>query len=149
MEVYLNKQALTENTRSEACFLLVGEYISGGAFREVFRNRIDAESVIKIEEGSGNFCNIKEWEIWSQVQYGAISKFFAPCLHISPNGTVLIQAKTMPIAKRDLPKKVPAFMTDLHARNWGWYKGRAVCHDYGNILFEQGSNLKKAIWTGT
>lgn len=137
---------LSDHAAWQCCYLICGSYIGSGAYRKVYRNRIDAKSVIKIEEDSAQFSNIKEWEMWNQCMYGPLKKWFAPCLSISPSGQVLIQAKTTPCSPRDLPKKVPAFFTDLKCENWGWYKGNVVCHDYGNLLLTSGSKLKKAQW---
>lgn len=134
----------------EAFHLLVGNHIGGGAYRQVFHSRIDPLTVVKIEADSGSFANVHEWEVWDQMQYGPLKKWFAPCLSISPCGAVMIQAATTPASKRDLPKKVPGFLTDLKSENWGWIKDklgeRIVCHDYGNILIGQSSKLKKADW---
>lgn len=126
--------------------MLLGRFIGSGSYRKVFHSRIDASVVIKVETESGHFANIMEWEVWNQVEHSPAGKFFAPCISISPCGIVMIQAKTTPVSIKDLPKKVPGFVSDITPRNWGWYKGRVVCHDYGNILVEQSSALKKAKW---
>lgn len=132
----------------DAFGMIVGSFIGEGAYRKVYASCFDPTEVIKIEVEAGHFANVKEWEIWNQVQYGPLAKWFAPCYRISPNGILLSQARTTPASRKDMPKKVPGFITDLKPMNWGWYKDRVVCHDYGNILIGSGSKLKNANWTG-
>jgi hypothetical protein len=129
----------------EFAHMVAGRLIGTGAYRKVYVNRLDEETVVKVESESGDFANVIEWEVWRDVKdHTAIAKFFAPCHFISPSGGVLIQSRTSPISFSDLPKRVPGFITDFHSRNWGLLNGRPVCHDYGNILFESDSGLKKA-----
>lgn len=138
---------LSDHAAWQCCYMMCGAYIGGGAYRQVFRSRFNAEEVIKVEMEGGDFANIHEWEVWQQVQRApSLAKWFAPCKFISPAGSVMIQAKTSPCSKKDLPKKVPGFITDLKVSNWGWYKDRVVCHDYGNILIGADKKLKKANW---
>jgi hypothetical protein len=138
---------LTDHVAWQSLYMMCGSHIGGGTYRQVFRSRFNAEEVIKVEMGSGDFANIHEWEVWQQVQYHApMAKWFAPCKFISPAGSVMIQAKTLPCSKKDLPKMVPGFLTDLKADNWGWIGDRVVCHDYGNILIGVDKKLKKAKW---
>lgn len=54
-----------------------------------------------------------------------------------------------PVSARDLPRKVPAFFTDLKAENWGRIDGRFVCVDYGlHLLHEHGmtSRMRSVRW---
>lgn len=127
--------------------MIVGRKIGNGVYRKVYRHRHDDSLVIKIENGGSNFCNVKEWEIWKEVEDEPFSKWFAPCEYISPCGLVLMQKKTIAAPARNMPKKVPTMFRDLKTANWGMYQGRAVCHDYGNnALTTGGRKLKNVNW---
>lgn len=129
--------------------LFIGKIIGWGCYRKVYRLQDGVyDKVIKIEEGT-TFSNVKEWEFWDQVHHSEkFSKWLAPCKWISPNGQVLIQMKTTPVLEKYLPKMVPSLFWDLKADNWGWYKGRVVCHDYANfdITHNNPWKMKKANW---
>lgn len=138
---------LGDHAAWQCCYMMCGEYIGGGLYRNVFRSRLNPDEVIKVEMEGGCFSNVHEWEVWQQVQFApALAKWFAPCKFISPAGSVMIQARTTPCAKKDLPEKVPGFLTDLKVENWGWLGDRVVCHDYGNILIGVDKRLKKVKW---
>lgn len=131
--------------------LFFGRKIGEGSTRKVFACRIDESVVIKKEMKAGGFQNVLEWEIWRTVSYSeTLAPWFAPCFHLSGSGTLLIQARTSPIATlKDLPKKIPSFFTDLKKQNWGWYEGRPVCHDYATIsikYFSEPIKMVKADW---
>ncbi len=134
-------------THKEAFWLLAHNRIGAGVAREVWDSRILIDSVIKVEETSRSFQNIAEWQVWESVKHTEFAKWFAPCEHISPCGTVLVMAKTTPAHK--YPDKMPVFLTDLKHANYGMYKGRLVCHDYGlHLLHELGmsNRMRKADW---
>lgn len=140
---------MSDNTtvHREAFWMLCDKLIGGGMSRQVFDSRVLLDSVIKVEEAAGCFQNVAEWQVWQHVQGTAFEKWFAPCEHISPSGTVLVMAKTAPA--HSFPDKMPAFLTDLKHGNFGMYEGRLVCHDYGmHLLFENGmtSRMRKAHW---
>lgn len=131
-------------------FMHCAEYLGGGIGRDVFASRFDPKSVIKLAQHSGN-QNVIEYEVWCIVKEDkALKPWFAPCSHLSGIGQWLIQARTTPILKKDLPRKVPTIFTDLKPENWGWYDGRPVCHDYGTILCRMigahSSRLRVAKW---
>lgn len=127
--------------------LFCDEEIGSGIGRRVFSSAVLPQSVIKCEEGAASFQNVIEWETWQRVRETPFAHWFAPCEWISPSGAVLVMARTKPPTR--LPKEVPVFLTDLKKSNYGIYKGRLVCHDYGtNLLFEHGmtKRMKKADW---
>lgn len=145
----MSKPKLSDFTAREALNMMVGKLIGEGCYRKVYLNRFDPKTVIKVEEGSGHFCNVKEWEIWSQVEdHGGVSPFLAACKYISPCGSVLIQERTSPIAIHDLPKRIPSFLkSDLKSENWGWStKKRAACHDYANCRLLDHIRLVNVTW---
>jgi hypothetical protein len=140
---------MTENVhvQREAFNLLCDELIGSGAGRQVFSSKLLKDSVIKVESGAGSFQNIMEWETWNIVRDTEYAKHFAPCEFISPCGSVLVMAKTQ--TTRNYPTKVPVFFTDLKRANYGLYKNKFVCHDYGtNLMIQYGmtKRLKKADW---
>ncbi len=113
--------------------LVVGDFLGGGVSRGVFAGRLDQKVVFKIELPARSFQNVVEWEAWNEIQHLRLSirKWFVPCISISPCGIVMVQSRTTPLKEEELPKRVPAFFTDVKLSNFGWYEGRIVAHDYG------------------
>lgn len=107
----------------------LGEWVGEGIGRRVWTLGTDRSKVIKVEDKSESFQNIIEWEVWRHVRDTKLAKWFAPCHMISSSGCILIQTKTFPI--KTLPRRVPAFFSDLKPENWGELDGRPVAHDYG------------------
>lgn len=136
-----------QSVRTGAVNLLFGRLLAEGSYRKVFLNNFSGKTVVKVEAYNNNFSNVKEWEIWRSAEYTSVEKWLAPCYYCSGNGVILIQAMTTPVSKKNLPKKVPAFLAkDLKEENWGWYKDRVVCHDYGNASMFEGTKLVPAKW---
>lgn len=141
---------LLDSQHSDLVRLICAEMLGEGISRKVFVYRLQPERVVKLEYAS-RFQNVLEWEIWCCVSdHKELAKWFAPCFEISGLGQWLIQARTHPIEKVDLPKKVPTVFTDLKPENWGWFEGRPVCHDYGTamcrLLNASSGRLRKADW---
>jgi hypothetical protein len=129
--------------------MLLGDYDGHGTYRSIFHHATDPTLIVKVENKTGSFSNVQEWDVWQRVKLTKLARWFAPCVQISGAGTVLIQRKCELVTARQLPKKVPAFFTDLKAENWGLLNGRAVCFDYGcNLLMERGmtERLRIARW---
>lgn len=122
--------------------LLCDQQIGYGIARTVWSSRVLPSSVIKVEENAGSFQNVAEWQVWEAVKGTQFERWFAPCEWISANGSVLIQAKTVPALK--YPERLPVFLTDTKRANYGLYKGRFVCHDYGkHLLLENGMTRRE------
>lgn len=112
--------------------LFGGRKLGEGISREVYQCAINEELVIKIEGGTDAFFqNVMEWEIWQEIEGTKYAKWLAPCKSISPNGMVLLQKYASDVLIKELPKKLPKFLTDLTCGNFGRYDGRIVCRDYG------------------
>ena len=127
--------------------MLLGEHLGAGQYRQVYANRLDPNTVVKIEEDDGCFHNVLEWNIWREVEHmPALAPWFAPCHHISPCGLILIQSRTTPIQARDLPKQIPNIFTDLKPGNWGWLDGKPVAHDYALHILNLTSRKRKVTW---
>lgn len=135
-------------TCREMSKLMYGRLIGEGAYRKVYLNRLDPKTVIKVEEGAQSFCNVKEWEIWQQLEEHSSHKFLAACKAISPCGSVMIQERTSPIPMHDLPKQIPSFLkSDLKSENWGWsLKKHPACHDYANARLMDHVRLVNVQW---
>jgi len=120
---------------SDFADMFVGSSIGMGCSRSVFDFNLNPNWVVKIDR-SGYFDNVTEWDIWNNFKDNPLySKFLAPCHRISSCGRILIQQKTYPITKEQLPGEIPDFITDIKIQNWGMIGDRAVCHDYANHAF--------------
>lgn len=140
----------SRNTLSRDLFDLVrGEKLGEGTGRVVYVFAPDPTLVIKFETGGRSFQNILEWDTWNcYALCNAVAKWLAPCVRISENGSILLQKRTRPIRKEELPAKVPTWAMDLKQGNWGLYEGRPVMHDYGLIRSQLPNRLVKADWWG-
>lgn len=143
------------STWCQAYDLLCDQQLGHGMSRTVFSSKILPDCVVKVEEGSGQFQNVVEWETWQRVKDTPYSRWFAACRWISPNGTILIMERTRPAAPAEFPDKMPAFLCDFKRTNYGMAKSNKgdkewfVCHDYGtNLLFENGmtKRMRAAKW---
>lgn len=127
--------------------LFAGEKLGSGIARCVYECNLDETLVIKVEMRSQNFQNVLEWEnwrCWGEVK--DIGIWLAPCVDISPCGTVLLQKRTKPVEQAELPEMLPRFLTDTKVGNFGKYDGRIVCHDYAHIITTAQSRTRKAEW---
>lgn len=130
--------------------LMCDELIYTGMSRAVWASKLLPSCVIKVEERGGMFQNVVEWETWQRVKDTPLSRWFAECKSISPNGAVLVMERTRPASDRDYPDKMPVFLGDFKRRNYGMVGKHLVCHDYGtNCLFEYGMSkrLIKVVWS--
>lgn len=127
--------------------MLTGEFINSGIARTVYHCRLRPDLVVKIETPGQSFQNVMEWETWRAWEHNKnVKRWLAPCVDISPCGTVLLQMKTTPIPPERFPAKMPAFLTDMKRANYGLLKGRVVCHDYGMSVANLETRLRKADW---
>lgn len=143
-------EKLTSTIARDFIVMFLGKKLGNGIARDVYVHRFDPRLVIKIEETSGSFQNVREAHMWDEVgDFKPMAKWLAPVIAISPCGTVLIQRRAEPIALKDLPKQVPVFLTDIKRDNWGLLDGHPVCFDYGTTLMTFGKKLKtkKADWS--
>jgi hypothetical protein len=145
-------QSLYFNVNTITCdffHLICSERLGKGVAREVYRSAFDPTMVFKFEKDAGSFQNIMEWETWQNVKFTAdlkndYAQYFAPCLGISPCGTILAQRYARPLQDEELPKELPAFFTDIKKSNFGILNNKVVCVDYGNnLLMTRGLTHKK------
>lgn len=133
----------------DALTLLCGELIGAGLSRQVYTCPMNDDVVIKVETGLRH-QNVLEWETWhAATNDPKISRWLAPCHYISDCGRWLVMSRTRPLGQDQLPKQMPAFLTDFKRANYGIYKGRVVCHDYGvNLAIDRGlsTRLRKVHW---
>lgn len=116
---------------SEALSVLRGDFLGEGSARKVYALLTNSAYVLKIETAGRSFQNVAEWEYWKWVKGTKLEKWFAPCERISARGLLLVQRRVDPPRLAELPKKVPAFLTDLKIENFGLLDGKFVCCDYG------------------
>lgn len=142
-------QAYFTNTiANDLLNLFARRHIADGSTRTVYR--INTEQIAKFECDAGRFQNVMEWETWEIVKHTKYKEWFAPCIEISDNGSILVQAFCRDLEPAELPEKLPVFFCDVKKENFGMYEGHVVCRDYGNsYLIDRGFNtkkMKKAEW---
>lgn len=130
--------------------LLTGKTIGWGQYRRVYEHAFDKRLVIKQDDGQ-NFSNLNEWQVWNEFKDTPLGLWLAPVHFCSPRGLWIVMARTRPIPIGKFPKRIPALFTDIKPDNWGMYRGRPVCHDYGNhtvftLARPHASKLKAAHW---
>lgn len=130
--------------------LITGAEIGRGQYRVVYEHQFDKKLVIKQDSGE-NFSNLNEWQIYQEFKDTPLGQWLAPIFHCSPRGMWIVQARTKPIPIGKYPKRVPELFADLKPGNWGMYRGRPVCHDYGNhrlytLARAPASKLQSVVW---
>lgn len=141
-------------THAQAFYLLCGKELGRGVSRIVYECKIDPTLVVKVEESSGWFQNVIEWETWKRVEDTPFAKWFAKPRFISDNSCIMVMERTYPVANpKQYPAQMPVFLCDFKRTNYGLAHNREgatiVCHDYGtNLLFEHGMSkrMRKAGW---
>lgn len=127
--------------------LLCGEKLGEGIARTVFACKFDDTLVIKVEKDPYQFQNIAEWRFWTETQYyRKAADWLAPCVAISPRGSVMLQRRVEPAQLDQLPARLPAFLRDTKPSHFGFYQGRLVCCDYAMTDARLPMNLKNADW---
>ena len=137
-----NQPSLSE---AEINGVFLGKYLGQGIGREVYECAVRDDLVIKTELGARSFQNAAEWEFWKVVEYSDHSKWFAPCVSISPAGVVLLQRRVEPMRREEGPAKIPAFFSDIKLENWGLLNGKPVCCDYGFMMISTKGLTKRMV----
>lgn len=125
----------TDHVKHELWRMVVGRELGHGSARYVYEHALDPTLVVKVETADGSFQNVKEWETWQFVHDTPHARWFAPCVAISPCGSVLLQRRTEPATS--YPDELPNYLTDFKLGNYGMLtpedggEPRFVCHDYG------------------
>lgn len=127
--------------------MITGDIIGAGEFRIVFECELRDDLVLKFEPHAKSFQNVAEWDFWNDNKdRKSVARWLAPCEFISSCGIVLAQKKTTKPERRDYPKTVPEFLTDLKRRNFGLLDGKLVAHDYGLYNVDTPTKHRKASW---
>lgn len=134
--------------------LICGEQLGSGSCRQVYECKFDPKLVVKVERWGARFQNPREFAVWEAVEEcKPLARWFAPVVHMSDAGIWMTQRRTTPVTLEDLQRelpRVPAFFSDLKARNWGRMDGRIVCHDFGTALTTEhglsSKRMRKADW---
>lgn len=135
--------------------LIVGDKIGSGVARDVYEFIPDKTKVIKFDHTAGGTQNVAEWLTWEYVKDRPdLRKWFAPCYRLSDCGSCLLQARVTPLKESRAPRRMPKFFCDFKYDNYGIYKGRVVCSDYGLMtqIFQHGLETaakRKADWWTT
>jgi hypothetical protein len=129
--------------------MMAGPLLGSGLYRDVYSLPYLNDYVLKVEVKRHCFHNVREWDVWQQVQFAPDwSRWLAPCVVISPDGKFLLQRRTMPVLEKDLPAKLPEFLTDRKVGNFGRLDKHIVCHDYALIVSQLPLRLTKGgYWT--
>lgn len=127
--------------------LLCGDKLGEGVARTVFACKFDEALVVKVEKDPYQFQNAAEWRIWQECQYyRKAADWLAPCVAISPRGSIMLQRRVDPAPAHLLPAMLPAFIRDVKPSHFGFYQGRLVCCDYALTDSTLPMKLKKADW---
>ncbi len=131
--------------------MVCGKFVGEGTTRIVFDYLLMSGYVIKIEKEARTFNNIMEYELWNSLSHAPeFNKWLAPCIEISPNGRWLIQKKIVPINdknKKDVPAKIPYWLSDMKFANYGFIGKQFVSCDYPSsisIIVENTTNRMKS-----
>lgn len=141
---------LQKDAAEDLLNLVTGTQIGWGQYRRVYEHAFDKKLVIKQDSGQ-NFSNINEWQVWNEFKDEPLGKWLAPVLFCSARGLWIVMAKTRPIPIGKFPKRIPALFSDIKPENWGMFRGRPVCHDYGNhavftVAKPHLAKLKSVLW---
>lgn len=134
----------------EAKGLFLGEKLGEGIARKVYVFRPDPKLVVKIERASCSFQNVLEWEAWNYL-CAKHAKWLAPCRHISPCGSILLQDRADPLRVTEKTKRLPKFLIDVKRQNFGMLGDKMVCFDYGTLIHSlnlTSTALIPAKWAG-
>ena len=125
----LDTQALTDLAN-----IMLGHIIGQGASRTVYASRLNENHVIKVaREGDWMGQNTVEHLLWFDAEHTGLEKWLAPVVAISPCHRILIMERGETVSAREVPKKIPACLTDDHKPE-AWVRlknGRVVRCDYG------------------
>lgn len=134
---------LSSDVLREFANFTLGKKLGGGMSREVFVNRADPNTIIKVENSGIHNQNTMEWLIWEQFKHvKSIAKWLCPCHTSSYNGTFLIMDYARDMLPDEKPKKVPEFISDVKLENFGILNGKPVLRDYGTITLALHDKLK-------
>lgn len=139
---------MSDRAFEDAFNLLCGDLLGRGIHRTVYTCRLRPDLVVKVDgDEQPNFANVFEQRFWDDHEaYSAVSRWLAPCEYLSPDGRILLQKRCDPVKTADLPDKLPGFITDMKAENFGMLGDRVVCLDYAYTIPNPSVRLKKAHW---
>jgi hypothetical protein len=141
---------VTDHSVHEDAFnLMCGQLLGAGIHRKVFACRIDLNLVVKVEIPNDwrSFANVKEMEFWNEYRdMPKVAKWLAPCEFLSPDGRILLQKRAQPVEAKDLPEKMPNFLTDFKVANFGRIDGQIVCVDYAWHTLKASLRESKVVW---
>lgn len=130
---------------------LCGKVIGNGHSRQVYECKLGPQYVVKWEF-SGNWDNVAEHLIWDYYKYAPwYRKWFAECFFISKSGRFVIMEKIeLKNSKKEYPRSVPIFFTDISIQNFGYVGNQLKCCDYPSVIGRLtglvGKKMRRANW---
>lgn len=119
---------------------LIGPYLGRGDSRTAYECALDRSLVIKImrpdaykDDAADNYL---EWRFWI-ASSDCFRQWLAPIVWLSGDHTAMAMARTAAVESGQVVE-FPTMFFDLHARNMGMLDGRAVIHDYANLMDRAG-----------
>jgi hypothetical protein len=128
------EKCFTGTVAKDLFSLVRGELLGEGVARHVYGYDLDESLVMKFEIGGQSFQNVAEWEVWRWARGTSKARWLAPCISISPSGSVLLQKRVEPLPRSQRPKRLPAWLSDVKTENFGILDGKVVCCDYGTTI---------------
>jgi hypothetical protein len=115
--------------------ILCGQYKAHGSSRSVYQCKMHPGFVVKIQH-NGCFENVIELAIWDSICMADwLAKWFAASVFVSKTGKILVQEKIiLKPSKKDYPKKIPRFFSDIKIDNYGYVNDQLKCCDYASVL---------------
>lgn len=141
----MDENTVKKLVEADALDFFCGEHLGSGMSRDVYLLRTDHSKVVKVERSNNRFQNVDEFNNWEKCCHAKkIARWLSPCHHISTFGTILIMDRVEPIGRKELPKKLPEFLTDIKLANFGRHpNGKIVCCDYASIISDLSWKKKK------
>ena len=126
--------------------MLCGEKLGEGLHRTVYACKIRPDLIVKVEHDVDfrNFMNVFEDQFYADNEYfKKVSDWLAPIEFLSPDGRLLMMKRCDPIKDEEIPDRLPSWMTDIKADNFGRLNGRIVLVDYALNIKSPNTRLKK------
>ncbi len=149
----MDERLITSPHLSRELMELIGEtHMGSGSTRDVWSSEIFPDVVFKFEPQAHSFANVAEWDLWDEsLSFPEMNKWLAPCVGISPCGSILVMKKCEPLDVERIPKQIPAWAADVKTSNWGMFEckehgHRAVMMDYHITISQRSKRMKNAHW---
>ena len=109
--------------------------LAEGTTREVYLN-VETGLVHKLQKSCRReYANMNEVLIWEAVKGTSKEKHFLPVLSWDKYKREIVVPFSEDVEAKDLQSQdmIPVYWEDRFLHNLGWYKGRVVIRDYGDM----------------